>query len=670
MKKETTLIIGIFTMIILGSALISAAAVCCEKTLSGKWCQDATNKNECNLTAGFGYMPWEYKECISIPECFGTCVYATTGECSENTPQKKCKEAGGKWYEKPIEEVTECKEICCIMGQTASFLNPVECKARFTQYNIQGTMRGVSSRAECEALQTNIVTGACVISTATEDACVINTNTECTSENINELKNKLKNPAAAVDIDVDFNPGILCTATLPNGKRISDCVPTNNTVCEDNKIYYRDGCGNLANVYDANKWYRTNNATSVDYWTYMKKWDDPSLCTVNPLTGSSTCGNCDTTENTVCESYKDTDMDRPSQIANPDGLVCGSMACRVDLNGDGKITAGETKQHGESWCGQASGTVTSGIIIIDRDLTTSEIDKADLKALRNASKYNLPGSRYYKLRCEFGEVLIDECRDYRNEVCVQGKNEDTGKSEAICEFNPWRTCLSINTRTQCEDNTSLCKWVPGYRWDFLIVSEDKRKEMQGSCLPLIAPGFDFWKPNSQGNAICGKATVQEAALFETGIFTSRKKMTGTTAESWPLKHLANNCLNGCYAIPSYGIEFNQRVNEEKQYPEEIYCPEGTNNPSCSYYDMLTEFYDDSGYKLPDDVKNYALSTRRGQYCHKGGKPDQWLTGLVRGPNYDCTAFFGGSGKTEEKERDYPIYLTNEEWLKGITERAI
>ena len=26
-----------------------------------------------------------------------------------------------------------------------------------------------------------------------------------------------------------------------------------------------------------------------------------------------------------------------------------------------------------------------------------------------------------------------------------------------------------------------------------IVAEKDRKEMQGSCVPLIAPGFDFWE---------------------------------------------------------------------------------------------------------------------------------------------------------------------------------
>ena len=65
-----------------------------------------------------------YKEtCSSVPECSGTCVNADTGECSEYTPKAQCKESGGAWSEKDIDEVPACQEVCCLIGQDAYFVN-------------------------------------------------------------------------------------------------------------------------------------------------------------------------------------------------------------------------------------------------------------------------------------------------------------------------------------------------------------------------------------------------------------------------------------------------------------------------------------------------------------------------------------------------------------------
>lgn len=197
MKNKIILIIGIFIIFLFSNVLISA--VCCEKEKSsGMWCVDVTNKNQCDLGSGTTkYTTWDFKVCDEVPECAMTCVNPTTGECLEQTPQKKCKEDGGTPYETPVGELSQCQEICCLLGQDAYFVNPTECKALFTQYNLQGSMRtDITTREACEAMQTNIITGACVISTDTEKACVMNTNTECTSDRIDELAQHLKNPAA------------------------------------------------------------------------------------------------------------------------------------------------------------------------------------------------------------------------------------------------------------------------------------------------------------------------------------------------------------------------------------------------------------------------------------------------------------------------------------------
>ena len=618
MKKEMLLIIGIFLMIIFGNAIVSA--VCCEKLKnSDMWCQSVSNQNQCE---GNPYFIWKnIQTCDSVPECSGTCVNANSGECSENTAKTQCGKSGGVWSEKSPGEIDECKEVCCLLGQDAYFINPTECKAMFTQNNIQGRINpSITSRETCEEMRSNLKVGACVVSTLTEKICNISTSLDCTGK------------------DVKFYDGLLCTASIGT-TRISDCAKSENTICKDNKVYYKDTCGNIANVYDSGKY------SISDYWTYIKDpYNSNDVCTVSS-SGSKSCGNCDPTENTVCKDYKDTTLSKPSN--NLGGLVCGDLSCKYE---------GKTYKHGESWCAGTNGT-----FVIERDLTNSKIFKSNITALENENKYNIPGSKYYKLVCSSGEVLVEECGDYRNSVCIQGKNE-VGNMEASCTFNNWRTCFQIDTKTECEDPTALCKWISGYRWDSQIVSEKERKERQGSCSPLVAPGFDFWKGNSQGNGICSMGSAQEYAMFETGIWSNRDNM-----DEWHDNTLANDCINGCYALPGYAEEFNQKVGEEKQYPEEINCV--SVGGQCSMYDILTEFYDESEFDLPASVGSYHLSDRRGQYCNKDGDQTHWVTGAVSGPNYDCTSVFGSEAKDERKERNYPIYLTNQEWLNGITERA-
>ncbi|MGY4884960.1 MAG: hypothetical protein ACP5NZ_05265 [Nanobdellota archaeon] len=661
MKKIRGLLIGMFILIVFGNSLVSGL-VCCEKLKNGgSWCQDATAISECDSK----YSHWD-KFCSMTRECTGTCI-ESTGKCAESTPNAICVERGGSWNENEASDIEACKEVCCLLGMEAWYVNPTECQGIFNDYGRDGEMIKGISRQECYARKVSKAVGACVISTSAERNCTIITEEECDiNKHLNELKGYLANPDLVKEIDVEFWEDRLCTARI-NSQFISDCVPTNYTRCVENKIYYVDSCGNTANIYDTNKFYVRGNQTREDYWSFKKDYFDLTVCNVSSR-GSSSCGNCDTGENTMCQSYKEANIGQPSRISNPSGLVCGDLSCEVDENGDGRIDY--IKNHTESWCGDITGAKNSGIMIIHRNLTTGVISKSNITALQNTSKYNIPGSRYYKLVCSYGKVLVEECGDFRSSVCIQGTNDVSKETSAVCEFNPYLKCLAITTRTACEDNTSLCKWIPGYRWqgNNETVPENLRKEYQGSCVPLIAKGIGFWKDGSNGASLCMMSTVQEYALYETSIWSDRDNM-----DEWSDERLANNCYNGCYAVPYYGQEFNQKPNEQKLYPEEIPTRTGPLGIPIKIpqtdYQRLTLFYDESGYDLPSGVGSYHLSDRRGQYCHKDGRPDEWVTGGVTGKSYDCTPGLGSESKDERKERDYPIYLTNDEWIRGITDRA-
>jgi len=641
-KMRNKGIIWVFIFSVLMLTIVNVSAVCCEKLKDdGMWCIAAAATSECDS----GYRTWFKDTCSSVSECKGTCINLDTGKCSEYTPKTQCIESGGSWSQNSIDQVPACQQGCCVIGLDAYFVTNKECLNMFTEYNIQGTFKSeINSRDQCELLSLTMETGACVVSTSTEKSCKITSNTECTSEKIGELSQYLKNPTEQNQIEVRFYKDLLCTASV-NGIGLSDCVKTQNTVCSENKVYYTDSCGNLANIYDSTKY---NN---VAYWTNLKKEYDEDICKVG-ASGSSTCGNCDTTLNTVCRDYTQVSGALKPQN-NADGLICGDLSCQYK---------GRTYQHGESWCAESP-----GVMIINKNLTTGELIKSNLTALKNATKYNLPGSRYYKMVCSAGEVLVEECADYRNSVCIQGVDDYSKRIQASCVFNPWRACSGMETKTSCENPNSLCKWIPGYRWNYNeFVPEANRKEMQGSCVPLIAPGFDFWNgTSSKGMGVCAMAGVVEYALYETTIWENRSNMV-----QWSKDALSARCVDGCYAIPFYGKEF--VFNGTKIYPEDVVCLSGRGygTATCpNNYSVLTEFYDESEFKLPEDVKDYYLSTRRGQYCYKSTKQEDFATGKVTGQNYDCTPGLGGEEKEEKKERDYPVYLTNQEFIMSITERT-
>ncbi len=642
MKKSNTLIILGVMILVLSGLIVSAA--CCERLPNdGLWCVAADSIDECDQD--YGYRS-DLQTCETYVKCHGTCVNENTGECGQ-APELECVEDGGNWYQESEDQLPACQQGCCVAGENAYFINAVECKDFATSFGIDTDFRpDLTSRDECAALITATVTGACVVSTEIQDVCVITTNTECVENNAEFLANKLGISVILSNLEIDFYEGLLCTAP-----GISDCAKSEITECKDNKVYYKDTCGNFANVYDSTQY------GNAEYWTFMREPYDENVCTVSSE-GSSTCGNCETTQNTVCRDQGDTNE------GNPDygEYVCGDLGCDYE---------GTAYQHGESWCAGTNGALARYILdgsgVSDRgeshriltDGFTGEMMPETAELLKDQDTYNTPGSKYFKLICSFGEVLIEECKEYRNSVCTEFvQQEENAPNQAACAFNSWRRCFEMTTKEQCNETTEMCKWVPGHRWDFMMVPEEERSSHQGSCVPLVSPGFDFWKGTSQGVGLCQMATVQENTLYETGIFVDRDYFHSADKE-----RMANRCFDKCYAIPQYGEEFNDGLEDGKVYPEEIELSDGRNADLS--YGLLTEFYDESNFRLPNDVDSYHLSDRQGQYCHRYEEPDRWLTGQVWENAYDC----GVGAREKEKERDYPIYLTHQEWLDGITERA-
>jgi hypothetical protein len=752
MNKKILLIFGILVSLILGSFLVSAG-VCCERIKEEyldspltEFCQIVESEDMCD-TGTYEYDGRSYvyrmktgvEDCERLPECNTGCINTETGQCND-VSVGKCLEDGGNpnpigksWEDNPI-----CKKGCCVMEDYADLTTERECQILEKLQNKKSDFDlGTTDRNDCQDNLLSQDLGACVISNAWgERNCAFITESKCTAEGVLDVPGIDSWSQALLEtLQTKFHKGYLCTAII-NGNPISDCQPSKQTECKDGKVYWKDTCGNFANIYDKNKYENDN------YWSEML---DPQESCEASENGDDECGNCDEI-NTVCKDYIKAGLDKPDN--NDGGLVCGSIHCEFTnaagttieyKNGDswcdGGITGALANSNYEDITGSTSSfkgpladilnpsnSISNGALSIYVD-GSKEIIPEIRYLLENSDSLNNPGSKYFLLTCDKGEIIVEPCLEYRREICVEyftenedGKYEKTDNAECIYNNGIPRKidgkvvggCTHILNREACESNGRHCKWVPGYRMDRTIVEEKDRRETQGSCVPLIAPGFPFW--TGIGAGTCAQGNVTEETLFATFIWRDRDDFD---LETWSIgehgpggiideaeRYLGRRCYDKCYAIPFYAKEFDVGMLDaegNKIYPEDIYDAnknlnwgesnqvfgigrENIKNPLFdnvllrnsydSYkYPILSLFYDRPRFNLPDKIKEYHLSLRQGQYCYQNDEKKNWARGIIDGHRYDCAGIQFDYSRSLRNSREYPIFLTHEEWLNSITERT-
>jgi len=607
-KKQLVLIFAIF-LLVFTFAIVSSEEGCCQNLKNGASCQ-RTTQDQCASTI----VP---TSCDSFTSCaLGTCIDEDKGECMPNTPRSVCETEGGFWDPASKSDIPMCQNGCCLFGEYASFSTQTECKQLASVYGVDVNFRSdITNEFSCYNMAHPDVEGACIISgNETASDCKRTTRESCISSG------------------GTFREGFLCTAP----ELATDCAKSDKTECKNDRVYFTDSCGNLANVYDESMFSKVPEKWTEkmeDYWT---KIQSPS-CSLSP--GSSSCGDCSYIAGSVCKDYKSGNKNMPPKPVYGD-KVCASLSCYYDSDGDKKD---EIYKHGESWCAVSEG-VYSDLNVSNQSLsyTNPKIEVENSKY----SLYNLPGSRYYKLMCMDGEVIVEPCRDFRNEVCLQsdmGVGTENFKV-AQCQVNTWRDCLAYIDQEICE-NSFFCKWVPGYRFDGQVVtseSERRNSKYQGSCVPSFSPGFDFWEPGNDGEAICSMGSVQENVVYETNLFTKR-----ATFEDNPLCDLSINddaverCFESCYAIPGYGLE----APNSGGYA-------GVNDGTYLDVEDLLNAHLGLNNALPSKFESFCISDRRGYYCE--GK-----TGEVGGNDAKCA----------DTNTRIPIFLTHQEWVNSIKDRA-
>ncbi len=266
----------------------------------------------------------------------------------------------------------------------------------------------------------------------------------------------------------EFYLNKLCTSPEVN----SSCVKTSKTMCVNGKdeVYFQDSCGNPGNIYDALK-INNNN-----YWDSIST----EICgTSNGNANSKTCGNCNRFLGGMCASSSQNKFS-----AEYGDFYCKDTSCQYK---------GEKYKNGESWC-----------------VYDGKIGEGD----------DIVGSRHWKYVCNQGEIQIEPCADYRNQICIQQNTFDINGTKvefrnANCIANNYRECLDLNSK---KDGLSKCSATlnciiqnvkVGGSFDFSI------------CVPKYPGGIDLFSEGEQTMAekICGMNT-------RTCVIAYKQTMTG------------------------------------------------------------------------------------------------------------------------------------------------
>ncbi|PIO08556.1 hypothetical protein COU59_01085, partial [Candidatus Pacearchaeota archaeon CG10_big_fil_rev_8_21_14_0_10_34_12] len=451
-NKKISLMFLIFGIYILSLNLISSVGentYCAERTIEGAWCQNVPLDK---VNQDYRYAP---TSCESTSYCkLGTCVDSQEGLCMENSPQKVCENpnndgsGGGVWFDAEVDEVPQCKLGCCLLGDEASFVTQTRCKQLSSLYGLETNYRtDIQSEVQCIATATSKAKGACVFEKEFETTCKFTTKEECNSLASSDLGNG--------NSTIGFHEDYLCSAE----SLLTNCGPSQKTAIVEGKdeVYFVDTCGNIANIYDSQ---RQNDKS---YWEkVVLKSDSCGITNSNGNAGSSTCGNCDYFLGSTGKKY-DRTID-PTQPKFGD-YICRDLGCEYQ---------GQEYKHGETWC--ASSTEQSK---------------------------NLPGDRYFRQVCYNGEVSIEPCADFRQEVCIQ--DEVNGFSTAACRVNMWQECTSQSSEKDCTNADKRdCTWL------------------SNKCVPKYTPGFDFWassstSASSDAESLCSLANNNCIVKYEKGL---------------------------------------------------------------------------------------------------------------------------------------------------------
>src|SRR3989344_1734564 len=370
---------------------------CCEVTKDNDSCVYA-DRNECDPDFRNALTTCENTNYCAV----GTCIYDKEGECFANTPKSLCERNKGTWSPENINELSQCQRGCCELGNECSFITQTKCKAETSKFPFLNTIfdASLTSEAQCINQCRSEEKGACVSS---DGSCLFTTRGAC-----KEVGNEVVSNASS-SLKTGFHTNVLCSNPLLG----TTCARQQKTGCFNEDVYWLDSCGNPENIYSSDKDKSYNKGFSLK---------EQESCVLNGANDPS-CGNCDYSKGNLCG--------KAEEVAPKFGeFICKDLTCKQTTTNKASPDSAGEKQTGESWC---------------------------LYDARVGFGQDVVGSRHYRALCLNGEEVIEPCKDYREEFCVQGVsgaipnfnlgqlfNVGKGYLESACRENRYQQCNSCN----------------------------------------------------------------------------------------------------------------------------------------------------------------------------------------------------------------------------------
>ncbi len=406
----------------------------CLEDLNGTICQEYPAQT-CNDMCTEDCFPGRRED---FSECrLGTCMDPVEGTCSANSPIAVCEDSGGNWFE---QEPPECRPGCCLIGGNANYITEQACNILSDRLGQESRFEQVDNELQCLLMGENQEQGACVLGEVEPGLhdCKFGTKENCLS------------------LGGEFFVNKLCTNQGLN----TICQIAEQTSCfaDKDEVYFVDSCGNKANIYDYSK------KDEEDYWNQIVSKNES--CSLNG--NQAECGNCDYLLGSTCG----TPIEGKDEEARLGDFVCRDLSCIDEWK--------DERKNGESWC-----AYEGRIGVVNADGTNK------------GRSVDLPGSGHYRKVCLDGEVRVEQCAEFRNEICVESRDEDIGFSSSACVINSWQSCIEANTDKtkldKCETNSDcFLKKVRINNFKFDV------------CAPKYPEGFDLHEDfgGEVGESIC------------------------------------------------------------------------------------------------------------------------------------------------------------------------
>lgn len=513
--------------------------VCCEKTVDNEYCQ-FSDKALCDLRSRSVSASCEQTSYCKL----GSCFVEDEGRCFKNVPQSSCTARKGIYFDEPNCNIPQAQQGCCLLGNDAFFTTLGRCNIITSQFpDVKMSFdESITDEAQCLEKSRSQEKGACVKEDGT---CLFTSRESCNTAGLEAEDSRLEK---LNQTSVGFHKDFLCSNPLLG----TECARQQSTRCSDGKVYWTDSCGNIENVYESNKEKSYNNGFILS---------QPS-CNANP--NDPNCGNCDYGLGSLCGKA-------PREVKPAFGdLVCRSVDCKTTTK-ESPVSpnAGTPKKNGESWC------VYDAATGFGRDVV---------------------GSRQFRRLCVNNEEITEPCRDFREEICVQGilgkdpfgTEASFGLSaregnfvEARCRVNRNNGCIAIEGKNDCENIAfGDCFW---------LATGIKTDGKTGICLPTVPKGLKFWSditpaegqilgqdvaanvaaqrqrtPNSEATSVCSQGNRGCTITYKTG---GVARITGLSFGFSDKDECVNNCHceekswiiaahNTCIALGDCGAYYN------------------------------------------------------------------------------------------------------------------